>query len=418
MITPSFALTATERVLPRMALDFTTASLDSRVTFTRTGNTATVTNSSGYVVPINADLPRFDYNPTTLVCNGLLIEESRTNIFTYSADFSNAGGRPWQWIDVTTTQSATTSPDNTNSGNKILETATTAIHRLRWTPFTAVATSPFSYSIYLKASERSAVRLLLTGVTGTARVDFNLITGAITNIVGDLIWSTPIASAVAVGNGWFRCTMTSTPSLSGAGCSADILLSNAGAFNYLGDPTKGVFGWGAQLEIGAFPTSYIPTVASQVTRSADVAVMTSTNFSSWYTATTGAAVVWAIPQTATGTRPLLQFDDTTALEIIALRGNVANPEMSIVDGGVAQAQIDAGTIVANTAYKLSGAWNTNSCAAAQNGAAAVTDNTATIPTPTQLRIGSDGTNYASALIQKVLYYPQRIIDAEVQAISK
>jgi hypothetical protein len=128
--------------------------------------------------------------------------------------------------------------------------------------------------------------------------------------------------------------------------------------------------------------------------------------------------VWAIPQTATGTRPLIQFDDTTANEIIVLGGNVANPEMSIIDGGAPQAQIDAGTIVANTAYKLSGAWNTDSCAAAQNGAAAVTDNTATIPTPTQLRIGSDGTNYASALIQKILYYPQRIIDAEVQAFSK
>ena len=56
MITPSFGLTATERVLPNLALDFTTAVLDSRVTFSRTGNTATVIKSSGYVTPINADL--------------------------------------------------------------------------------------------------------------------------------------------------------------------------------------------------------------------------------------------------------------------------------------------------------------------------------------------------------------------------
>lgn len=84
MITPSFALTATERVLPRLALDFTTASLDPRVTFTRTGNTATVTNSSGTIVAINADLPRFDFNPTTLVCRGLLIEEARTNALVNS----------------------------------------------------------------------------------------------------------------------------------------------------------------------------------------------------------------------------------------------------------------------------------------------------------------------------------------------
>jgi hypothetical protein len=85
MITPSYGLTATERVLPKLALDFTTASLDLRVTFTRTGNTATVTNSSGVIVGINADLPRFDYDPTTLVCKGLLIEESRTNVLLNSS---------------------------------------------------------------------------------------------------------------------------------------------------------------------------------------------------------------------------------------------------------------------------------------------------------------------------------------------
>lgn len=47
MITPSFGLTATERVLPKLALDFTTALLDSRITFTRTTD-ATYVNSSGY----------------------------------------------------------------------------------------------------------------------------------------------------------------------------------------------------------------------------------------------------------------------------------------------------------------------------------------------------------------------------------
>jgi hypothetical protein len=90
MITPSFGLTSTERVLPRMALDFTTAILDSRVTVARAGNTATVINSSGYVVPISANLPRFDYDPATLACKGLLIEEARTNVILNSNDFSQA----------------------------------------------------------------------------------------------------------------------------------------------------------------------------------------------------------------------------------------------------------------------------------------------------------------------------------------
>jgi hypothetical protein len=93
MITPSFGLTATERVLPKLALDFTTASLDSRVTFTRaTGasNPATYIDSNGYVTATSDNQPRFDHNPITLACKGLLIEESRTNLLKHSDAFGNA----------------------------------------------------------------------------------------------------------------------------------------------------------------------------------------------------------------------------------------------------------------------------------------------------------------------------------------
>ena len=116
MITPSFALTATERALPKLALDFTTASLDSRITFTRSLGTATVVNSSGNVVTVAADTPRFDYSPITLVCKGLLIEEARTNIVTYSEDCrdtADAGStRPWSYFANTSV-----TPDNITSPN-------------------------------------------------------------------------------------------------------------------------------------------------------------------------------------------------------------------------------------------------------------------------------------------------------------
>lgn len=399
MITPAFSLTATERVLPKMALDFTTASLDSRVTFTRTGNTATVTNSSGYVVPINADLPRFDFDPVALNCKGLLIEEARTNLISYSEELNNVLWNPNNSPTIVANDG--TSPGNTVTADSFLASgALSGVYRT----FTVTSGVPHTFSIYLKyVSGGTGARVGCDANPANGYINVNTQTGAITSVGGSVTSS----STQSVGNGWFRVTGTYTTT-----SVATILILYGMAAN------NKFLAWGFQLEAGAFATSYIPTVATSVTRNADVAVMTSTNFSSWYTATTGAAVVWAIPQAITGTRPLIQFDDTTANEIITLRGNVANPELYIVDGGAPQAQIDAGTIVTNTAYKLSGAWNTDSCAAAQNGAAAVTDNTATIPTPTQLRIGSDGTNYASAWVQKILYYPQRIIDAEVQAFSK
>jgi hypothetical protein len=84
MITPAYAPTATERVLPRLALDFTTAVADPRVATARAANTATRFNSSGIIEIVNADLPRFDFSPTTIVCLGQLIEEARTNLFLNS----------------------------------------------------------------------------------------------------------------------------------------------------------------------------------------------------------------------------------------------------------------------------------------------------------------------------------------------
>jgi hypothetical protein len=160
-----------------------------------------------------------------------------------------------------------------------------------------------------------------------------------------------------------------------------------------------------QVEVGAFPTSYIPTTTSgTVTRNADVATITGANFSGFWNAGVGGTTVTALPSTVSGTRPLVQFDDGTANEIIALRGNTTNPELYIVDGGAPQAQIDAGTIAANTSYTLTGWWQTNFCAARLSNGARVEDLTATIPTVTQMRIGSDGTNYLNGTIATIYYY--------------
>lgn len=415
MITPSFGLTATERVLPRMALDFTTAVLDPRVTFTRTGNTATVVNSSGDVTVVNADIPRFDYDSTTLVCNGLLVEEARTNSLTNNTTQGAASGTPGtlptSWVIALQGLTQEIVGIGTTKGIEYIDirlsgttsAANPVIQLVGSTTVAALINQTWSSSFYLAVvggslSNITSVAHLISERTIVGGVAANKIGGNIspsTSFVRSSYTATLTAATTAFVYSAVRLAIAS-------GVAVDVTLR-------IGLP---------QLELGSFATSVIKTSSAAVTRNPDVAVMTSTNFSSWYTATTGAAVVWAIPQTATGTRPLLQFDDTTANEIIVLGGNVANPEMSIVDGGAPQVQIDAGTIVANTAYKLSGAWNTNSCAAAKDGGTVGTDNTATIPTPTQLRIGSDGTNYASAWVQKILYYPQRLINAEVQAFSK
>lgn len=378
---------------PVLALNFTGAVLDPRITITRSLNTATRINSSGFIEGVNADLPRFDYDPVTLACKGLLIEESRSNAAVYSNDVTGTG---WT-IGGLTTSTPTTSPDGTANSVLLLETNTTGFHRA----FQAVTTTPTAWSVsaYFKPSGRDWVWLRMSDNTGIKYAWFNVTTGAVGTVESGLT-----AAIYPSKNGFYRCTITAATAANGA---AAIIFGTGSADNvnsFTGDTSKGVYFYGLQVELGAFPTSYIPTTTTALTRNADVATITGTNFSGFWNAGVGGTTVTALPSTVSGTRPLVQFDDGTANEIIALRGNTTNPELYIVDGGTPQAQIDAGTIAANTSYTLTGWWQTNFCAARLSNGARVEDLTATIPTVTQMRIGSDGTNYLNGTIATIYYY--------------
>ena len=330
MITPSYSLTATERVLPRLALDFTTATLDPRVTFTRSGNTATVTDSSGLIVAINADLPRFDYNPSTLICNGLLIEESRTNELLNSLI------------------------DGTDLSTQVV----------------VVTAAARTLSFY-----------------GTGQV---VLSGA--------------HSATVTGSGAYpvRTTLTFTPSV-GA-----LTLTVTGTVQF------------AQLELGLFETSFIPTAASQVTRTVDIATMTGTNFSDWFNASEGTLLAEANTLSPSTINGIFSFDNTTTSRI-ELRLQSSALRLQVIDASVTQASITAAAApAANITFKLAGAYKINNFAAASAGGNAITDNAGSIPTVTRCFIGSlNGTaNFLNGCIEKLAYYPQRLINAEVRAISK
>lgn len=387
------------------SFNFTAASLDSRITFARSGNTATATNSAGRVVAVNANLPRFDYNPVTLACRGLLIEESRTNLLTHSSAFNESA---WTKTGATITQDSVASPDGTSNADSLVENTATSTHQVFQILGTAAA---HSFSVYLKAASRSwvALRVSVTGPVVSYGY-FNLSTGVIGSVAAGLT-----ASITPAGDGWYRCTISGT-----LAAGAPVLIAAAtadGTITYTGNGLTALYLWGAQLEAGAFVTSYIPTSTTALTRNADVVTITGTGFSDWWQDGKGSALVKAQPGTVSGTRPWVQFDDATADNIIALRGNTTNPELYIRAGGSDQAQIDAGTIAANASYRLAGAWATDSCAASLNSGTPVLDGVATIPVVTQARLGSDGTNYLNGHLESIEYYNERVLNAGLQVIS-
>lgn len=396
---------------PTLTFDFTSGSLSPLISFSRALNTATVVNSSGFITSANADSPRFDYNPVTFAANGLLIEESRTNLLTYSSDFSQ--NPPWSANAIAANPAVgVVSPSGSSDGNEITESATTAVHSFqRDTAITA--DTIYTTTVYAKAKSTGLQRYLRmqsgnTANTNIFRAVFDLVNGTISTAITAVgAASNAFASIKPAGNGWYRCQTTGKLDASSTTLRQIFYLQSVGnsfTASYAGDGASGLYWWGAQLEAGAFATSYIPTTSAALTRNADVAVMTGTNFSDWWQAGKGGVLVRARPGTVSGVRPWVQFDDGTANEIIALRGNTTNPELYIVDGGVAQAQIDAGTIAANTDYSLTGWWATNDCKARLDSGAVVTDTSATIPTVTQARLGSDGTNYLNGHLSSISYY--------------
>jgi hypothetical protein len=412
MITPSFALTATERVLPKLALDFTTASLDSRITFTRTGATATVVNSSGLIQSVAADTPRFDYNPITLACNGLLIEESRTNTFQYTIAFTTGY---WSFGGVTGVVGQT-SPDGTGNGTKLEEDATTGNHQINRATITLSATTAYTISIFLKAAERTKFAVVTTSdgiATQRSTVDLTAQTnsnGTITNF----------------GNGWFRVTQTFT-TVTGTNTQVRFRLVDAsGSESYAGTLGDGLYIWGAQLEAGAFATSYIPTTTAALTRNADVATMTGTNFSDWYNATEGtfSATLQSLSNSAaSGGRAFCVNDNTAASSYILVWVTSASQMRSrLFTGGATQYQFSftndpSAENTITTAYKV------NNFAGANNGGTVSTDASGTLasPAPTQLVLTGDGTGTTEQYkghLKQLLYWPQRLTNAEVQAFSK
>lgn len=424
MTAPALNLTVAERVLPRMALNFTTANLDPRVTVTRANATGTRVNSSGYIETVAADTARFDFDPVTKICRGLLIEEARTNICRYSSDLNNAA---WSKTNVGFSSNAAISPDGTQNADSVSQINSTTFQFAAQT-FSGgtLANQTYTTSAFLKSNgAQYAYVSFLSDSDGNnwAAAVADIISGTITQTSNGASGTLTGSFIQSYGNGWFRFgiigshTKTDGAILIGCSDTGTPVLSNYSLYTFAGNSTKGFYVYGGDVQLGAYPTSHIPTTTPAAVRNADVAVMTSTNFSSWWTPTTGAVAVNARQSIVSGTSPWVQFDDATANNIISVRGNTTNPELYI-KATTDQAQIDAGTIAANTNYGLGAVWNTGAAAAALNGAAPVTGAPGTIPTVTQARLGCDGTNYLNGWLQSVRYWPQTLLSAEIQAFSK
>ena len=218
--------------------------------------TATYIGSDGLIKTALANEVRFDY--TNGSCPSILVEPQRTNLLLRSEEFDNAS---WIKSVSTVTANTTTSPRGTMTADKLIEVNGGNIPRLSYN-FNAIVGQNYTLSFYLKSAERNQVRAVFEG-TAALSAYFNSNTG-IVNVYG----GNTTASMTLLSNGWYKCVITISAGLT----NSSFYIATAENNNIItsGDNTKGIFIWGAQLEAGSNATSYIPTVASTVTRNADV----------------------------------------------------------------------------------------------------------------------------------------------------
>jgi hypothetical protein len=325
------------RAVPSLDQDFaSTRSLVDRIsglqliTFTR-ASSATVTGPTGLVETVADNVPRFQHDPTTGQCLGLLVEEQRTNLLLNSATLS--------------TQSVTT------------------------------AATAYTLSFY---------------GTGT-------VTLSGTSTAGPLVGTGANA----------RVSLTFTPT------AGTLTLTVSGSVT------------SANLEAGSFATSWIPSLGTSATRSADVATITGTAFSRWYNAAGGTSFAnYAFLSTAptSGFPSVYGFTDGTANNRIApsyLNDSSNALEHFVGAGGVNQSVIVGPAYTAGAGARTAMAFFANDFAVATNGGSVATDNSGTIPTVNVMNIGNQfGSFTMSGTISRLTYWPTRLSNAVLHALTR
>jgi len=395
------------------------AQLEQRSTATAytATTTASITNYIPQLLTAASGVARFDHNPTTFESLGLEIEESRTNLFTYSEQFDNAG---WTKGLLSVIANTVVAPDGTLNGDKLVEDTSNGQHHVRQSVTGLSSGSTLTLSVYFKAAERTTAQLYINDNTTTGnrvQADFNLSAGTTSSATNVGTFTGATSSITPVGNGWYRCVLTGVAT----GVTAVQGRAIIGTTSYTGDGYSGIYIWGAQLEAGAFATSYIPTVASQVTRAADAASMTGTNFSSWYNA--GQGTLYAEANTysvSTGNRTSFAINDATLANRISV--SHGSTKATVVNGGTTQMSQSIASVVFtdNTFSKVSVAYADNNGNASANGTLGTLDTAMTIPVVTQLQIGAQvglAVPVLNGTIKKIAYYNVRCTDAQLQALT-
>ena len=363
------------------------------LTFTR-ASTATRVNSSGLIESVATGVPRIDY--TGGGCGKLLLEPQRTNLVIYSEEFNN-------WLIPPTftaieTASLKDSIIFSNFGNAVSQ------------GITLTSNADTTISVFAKKSNWNflQIRTVNFDASASARTWFDLLNGTVGST--DIPSRHFNQSIEDFGGGWYRCSLTfkSITDLTG---SIQLAGSQSNSSTISGaNSGEDIFFDMSQVELGSYPTSYIPTTSTAVTRTQDSA--TKSGISSLIGQTEGVLFFEFDYKKAQINTSLFDtsLNNNDNIYLIALSD--FNLRMWVTVGGVNQAIISTGTIPSEGRHKAAMAYKENDCAFYLDGVQVGVDTSCTIPTVDDLLLKTPNQN-----TQAFMTFPTRLSDDDLTLLT-
>jgi len=374
-------------------------------------------NASGVLEQVAANQPRIDYDPVTLALRGLLVEEQRTNLYTNSENMLAYGSLNGGLARAESTFNMGLANfvdliDNSNSDDFWYQNVATTAN--------TILCASVSVKKTVGAPHFGAIGIAYGPTIIGRSVIFNPNTGVITATSAAGVMASGVIDQGTSWRVWIVVQMGADTTYAGMRCypawntDGSITRNNAttGALTY-GQP---------QIEVGSFPTSYIPTTSAQVTRAADVASVIT--LSPWFNPAEGTILVEAgapgLPTALGAQSPYaVHFDNGGVSNRIGMDkdGSTESLGLVVTVGGSDVALLSAPAAGAKRTWAA--AYSINSFAISVNGSQASVDTSGGVPSGlSRMVIGSIGTGrFWNGHIRRIRYWPRRLFDNELQRIT-
>jgi len=386
---------------------------------------ATFFNNSGNIQTAAINAARFEHGPDQ-VYRGLLVEEQRTNFINYSNNFSQAStwlvaaSSDGPGIQITSAPSIQ-SPDGSFTTTKLTQTTARGFHSISWTPGTDTDDEYYDRSIFIK---QDTARYIVIGCAGTP-FESNVFTTYDLQL-SSFSENTPFDKVYAepINNGWVKVGFLRDSTFDNTNTNRLLIgFTNSTGDNVFFDTPlnpidcKSVYVWGAQVEKGLQPTSYIPTNGQQVTRASDNITVDGLNFIYLYNKQGGSFTVKASRNYSNSLNSYASFNVPDSSFYWSINNNQINSNALTINS-VTQTTISAAPVESKIFYTMTAGLTGNVFTFYQNQTFVnqVTGSSSIPVIISQFELGRRGNNYLNGHIQKFGYWPRLLSNNELQAL--